>query len=724
MKDDDWDFQQKLLETYRMEAAEHLEEMTESLLQMERGTGENRDQSLELLYRATHSLKGAARAVGETAVEFGCQILETEVSGLRKSRRELGTADFDALQNAVSVIEALTKGTEGVLEVQVAEALQGLDSPREEDSDREARTATPTESPPAPPEPMEVSPPSEAAREYLDSRPGAELDSFREESQAPDTVRIRVDRLEQLMTSSQELRSVIQLTDRLASRVADLESNVRSLPSSDPGRLLATEVGQEAEVTARITRNIVNLVLREFGDVMIVPIGFLLRYYAAAARKLAREQGKFVEVVVNDGGVEIDKRIVDSIRNGLLHAVRNCVDHGIERPDERQTAGKESSGTITFSAIQQEAGMVKLTLSDDGAGVNLEKLRAHRRLQDESISDEKQLLQKVFEPDVSTRSQATMISGRGMGLAIVRENVEFIGGSVEMASQQGRGTTLTLRLPTHYARYRGLLVRESDHLFLFPTSSVLHVISRRDERVRSVRNTLSVVADESLVTVFRLAELLGLPVRKQAKAESEQILLIVAGDKRIAFLVDEVIQDIEMVVRPLGPHLAGLRHITGAAVLADGEVVPVINPHHLVTLTTRVDGVVVVRHKQKSSRPTVPHVLIVEDSVTSRMLLRSILDGAGYRTSVAKDGVEAWQLLETEQFDIVVSDVDMPRMNGFVLTHRIRQSEALGELPVILVTALSSDDQRKRGLESGADAYLTKGGFDQAELIHTIERLI
>ncbi|HEX9615407.1 MAG TPA: response regulator, partial [Bacteroidota bacterium] len=402
--------------------------------------------------------------------------------------------------------------------------------------------------------------------------------------------------------------------------------------------------------------------------------------------------------------------------------------------EERRIRGKSPRGTITILVSQKNGNKIEVVITDDGAGIDPAKIRttaAKQALLPESeaasLSDD-DALQLIFQSGVSTSPMVTDFSGRGLGLAIVREHVERLGGQVSVESSPPRGTTFDLILPLTLATFQGLLVRVGEHQFIIPSSSIARVTRIESKDVRTVENRETIVLDGEIVSLARLGDVLGF--QTSSKPESTEgfshVVIVEALKRRIAFVVNAVLQEQEVLVKSLGPQLPRVRNLAGATILGSGKVVPILNVADLIKSavlgTPAGQSRLIPPETKEVARQR--SVLVVEDSITARTLLRSILESAGYSVTTAIDGIDAMTQLRTAEFDIVVSDVDMPRMNGFDLTARIRADKKFSDLPVVLVTALESREDREHGVDVGANAYIVKRSFDQSNLLEVVKRLI
>jgi two-component system chemotaxis sensor kinase CheA len=313
-------------------------------------------------------------------------------------------------------------------------------------------------------------------------------------------------------------------------------------------------------------------------------------------------------------------------------------------------------------------------------------------------------------------------------MAIVREKVEKLGGLISIETTLHLGTTFRIFLPVTLATFRGVIVQAAGQKFVVPTTNVEQVVRITPDNIKTVENKTTIALDGRAISLVRLADVLELPQRDQEADNSKFIPVLLLGtvEKRIAFSIDKVLSEQEVLVKSLGKQLSRVRNIAGATVLGSGQVIPILNVPDLIKSAIQLAPIafktpLMTPEKVETAKKS---ILLVEDSVTSRMLLKGILESAGYTVKTAVDGVEAFTLLKTEMFHLVVSDIEMPRMNGFDLTSRIRSDQELADLPVILVTSLEAREHRERGIEVGANAYIVKSSFDQSNLLEITQRLI
>jgi two-component system chemotaxis sensor kinase CheA len=714
----DAQFDSRLASIFQAEAAEHVQRMQSCLTQLEGGPQGAVGKPMELLFRAAHSLKGAARAVGHDEVELVCHAAEGLLSGLQRGRLAWSPAIADSLHEVVAGLEkALTpRGAPPGALAALLPRLERLE--RAEGGEAPALAASATAAAPALPAPAAAS----AA-----TMPGAEQ-----------TVRIGVDRLGRLLYQVEELvgakllagHQVMQLDEAIASAAA---CRLRSGAAGD-----VTAAGwQEHEARLRGLRGAaareqrqlagaVDALLADVKKTLLLPVGSLRPFLVAAVRELTRSQGKEVDLRIAGDEIEMDRRLLENLREPLVHMVRNAISHGIETPQVRLAAGKPAKGVLEIVIAAKGGGRVEITVADDGAGVDTARLAEAARALQLPVPDEAdaaELLPLVFGHGVSTAHQLTRVSGRGIGLAIARETVERMGGTIAIRSVPGQGTTFTIALALSLATYRAVEVRSSGSSFLLPTARVERCVRFAAGDLRMVGSQQVVAVGEHDLPLVSLAGLLGLPASTVA-APRINCVVLAAGERRIAVAVDEIGGEQEVLGKPVDMSVTQSPLVTGAAVLAGGQPVAILNVPELVRSAVREGGRSLAAPIAVLARPRGCSVLVAEDSITSRTLLKNILELAGHRVEVAVDGADALDKLRSGGFDLVVSDVEMPRLDGIALTEAIRRDKALAHLPVVLVTSLASPADRERGAEAGANAYIVKSSFDQGNLLAAIAELV
>ncbi|HVB27663.1 MAG TPA: response regulator, partial [Mycobacteriales bacterium] len=460
----------------------------------------------------------------------------------------------------------------------------------------------------------------------------------------------------------------------------------------------------------------------------MVPVRRVVTAFPRLVRDVAAATGKEVRLVLIGEDVELDKQVLDGVADALKHLVINAVDHGCEPPEMRTAAGKPAQATVTVSA-RSAGGTVVLEVTDDGAGIDEAVVRsaavAAGLLPADSTLTGASLLQLLFAPALSTATAVTETSGRGVGLDVVKIAAEDLGGAVEVRTVAGAGTTFALTLPVTLGVLRCLIARVGGERYAVPVPGVVESISLKDAQVHTVAGAAVVVRHGTSLPLLDLGAALGVPGERAPRAA----IVVKYGERQVAWAVDVLDGELELVVKDLGPFLGRLPVITGATIDGDGTVMCLVD---LRELADRAAGAPAVSSAATAS-PTPAaeagagrraRVLVVEDSVGVRELERVILEGAGYDVVTAVDGLDGASRLRGDPADLVLSDVEMPGMDGFALTRTIRRTRGWEQVPVIIMTSRGDEADQREGLEAGASAYLLKGEFDQAQLVDAVRRLV
>ena len=475
--------------------------------------------------------------------------------------------------------------------------------------------------------------------------------------------------------------------------------------------------GEQLSLVAQVARD-------DLRDLRMVPASQVLEPLRRTVREVSARLNKEVTLELAGGDVRLDRRILDALKDPLLHLVRNAIDHGLESGAERRAVGKSETGKLTVR-VEPRGTRIAVVVEDDGAGLSPERVRstAVRRglLTSEAAAKltDMQAARLVFQPGFSTREQVTATSGRGVGLDVVQATAQRLQGSVDVDFRAGQGTRFTVDLPLTLAAALGLLVRTGTTVSAIPSDSVHRVLRLAPGDVGTVAGRVVARVDGEQLTFLSLAESIGLPRLPLAldSGKLQTAALLTVGEERVLFAIDEVVGQQEIVVRSLGRHVAGVRHLAGAAVLDDGRVVPVLNATELVRAARP-------ETRSAATQGTRPRILVCDDALTTRFAMKSLLEIAGYPVVTAADGEEAWGVLERSQVQLVVSDWQMPRLDGVGLARRIKSHPTLHRTPIILVTSLDSPEDRAAGLEAGADGYLVKREVERGKLLELVRQLL
>ncbi len=767
------DIERELLTTFQSELGDLLGVLNRGLLFLEKGPiGDEREQLLADLFRAAHSIKGGARAVKIGEIEKIAHRLEDVMGMIKRGELPVRPEVFDLLFRSVDTLKEamdaylagneLSRENREKLLADLEEIKKGAVSGREAElPEKSIRGVSP---PPARLDsPQGLSPSAASGTPPPVSPPPARTPA----TAAPVAETIRVatakvdnlmDRMGELMVARMrteqrlnEIRAAGQRVNRWQKNWSKVRGDYRLLKRQDRHRPEVTRLIDFLGVNGDNLKNFgteIQALLRQFVSdyrylalltddmhdeirkVRILPTATLFDLFPRMVRDLTREQVKDVNFQVEGADTEVDRQLLDIMKDPLTHLLRNAVDHGIESPDARDAAGKPREGTIRLRA-EQKGNTIVLTVSDDGHGIDLNAVRQAALAQGlltlreiEGMKDH-EILNLIYHSGLSTHQKITEISGRGIGLDVVRKNLERLQGMVEVNTAAGKGTTFTLTLPLTLVTSHVLLMGVADQIVSIPTTSVVRILKAKVEEIGSIEGKPAIHVSGRAISLFSLAQVLELPGSEVPFTAGLKIPIVVVGiaEKQVAFRIEDLYGTQEVVIRGMGGLFSRVRNVSGAAILGDGQVVMILNVADLVKSAQKGIGLtasIPVRIKEANRR----RVLVVDDSITTRTLEKNILENAGYQVMVAADGEEAWAILQSDSVDGIVADVNMPRMDGFVLTRKIKDHEKLKDRPVVLVTSLETPQDKIRGMEAGADAYIMKGTFDQGDLLATIDRLI
>ncbi|WP_036481856.1 hybrid sensor histidine kinase/response regulator [Myxosarcina sp. GI1] len=463
-------------------------------------------------------------------------------------------------------------------------------------------------------------------------------------------------------------------------------------------------------------------------NLRLLPLSTVFNIFNRMVRDLAKQQQKQIDFIVEGADTKADKQILEAIKDPLLHLIRNAIDHGIETPQERERKGKAPTATLRLQG-KRTGNSIVIEVSDDGRGLDLDSIKKtalrkgiHTEAELAAMSEER-VRSLIFASGFSTRTKVSELSGRGVGLDVVRANIEKLKGAIEVNSTRDRGCQFRISLNNSLATTSVIIVEVAQTAYAIPIEYVrtMRMVSRQD--IFTIEGSQAVSFEGQPISIFWLADILQLSTVEEIpttgiSSDDFACVIVQVGSNYLALVVDLVVERLDIVLKPQSKLVRNIRGILGATILDNGNVCMVLSPPGLIE-GLKNTSVAPKRIEQKSKK----QLLLVEDSIIIRTQMKRLLQGANYEVAIAVDGAEGFQKLQQGNFDAVVSDVEMPNMNGFELTTRIRQLEAYNELPIILVTTLASAEDKRRGAEAGANAYLTKGDFDQKLLLETLQRL-
>ncbi|MEG3906860.1 hybrid sensor histidine kinase/response regulator [Microcoleus sp. w2-18bC1] len=537
-----------------------------------------------------------------------------------------------------------------------------------------------------------------------------------------------------------QLQDYYQRTEERLERLGTLVNRLRNRVYEDTARLeLITEALESGIRTLRL-----------------LPLSTIFNLFPRTVRDLAKREGKEVALVIEGGETTADKRILEEMKDPLMHMLRNAIDHGIETVEERKKLGKPPVATLRIKGYNIASNII-IEVADDGRGLNLESIKqtAVKRnictLEQLVEMTENQVQSLIFTPGFSTKKFVTEVSGRGVGLDVVRTNVEALKGSIQVESLPGKGCTLRLQISTSLATANVLIVTVEDIPYGLPVEFVDTAQLVSQSEIFAIEGKETILSKGQPLSVAHLTDLLALNNRKgwqksrylrqetgseisiknqnyfrNSSSAKMPCIVLKVGEERLGLFVNALIDEQDVVMKPQSLLLKRVRNVSGATILGTGEVCMVLNPHDLIkSVRQQVSsrGVSGARSQlETASRKQV--ILLAEDSIATRTQEKRILEGAGYEVVTAVDGLDAFHKLKTRDFDAVISDIQMPNLDGLALTIKIREQKEYSELPIILVTSLASDEDKKRGADAGANAYIPKGTFNQDVLVETLKRLV
>lgn len=754
-----------LLQAFSEEAPDLLRKAEQALLDLEDAPDQDRQAPAEALKRALHSLKGSASAIGRDDLRDVCHAMEDLVlhmlqEGVQAFQLDLLHAGLQFLHEA-----AATPGERHAPEVTLA-LLKSTDS---------SAIAAQLSARAVAPKAMETVAEVPSTVDVVSAKNSVQKTNTTDAATGlSETIRVAVSKIDNLQSSVGELvairlqqdDSLLQLKElqlqmaELTSQWRLLGSDIRECRQFLPSRTAAkfdnkiSSFSGHIKQTERQLFHLAHQIGSQTGQlsllcdamdnglraVRMMPLAPFLESFRAVARDAARSLGKSVVLECDDKGIEIDRLVLEHIREPLLHLVRNSVGHGIEKSERRLAAGKPETGSIRLSA-ELRGDYVNIAISDDGAGFNRQKIlqKANAlgmaRTLDE-LTDE-HLIDIVCRPGFSTAAGVDTVSGRGIGMDVVSTMISELGGTVGLETFEGGGSCITLRVPTSLATTQGLILQIGNERYGVVLDLVERIVRTRLDSLAMVEGREVLFLDDNPIAITSLALMLNLSALiPQQRQRAYPIVILRAGTQRLALIVDDIPGEIPMIVKPLGPQFENIKAYAGGAILADGSVMPVLEARYLINSISGASSVSTGVQWQSdenndgdqqavdASFATQRAILVVDDSITTRTLERNILEAAGYRVLVATDGEEAADILRIEDgISLVVTDLEMPRMNGLELCRYIRSGQHKN-LPIIMVTSVGSEAEMKKGIAAGADAYIVKGNFQQDYFLSTVRRFV
>ena len=774
------DLQKRLFAAFVSEYQSILESIRAFVSRVEAGTEKIEGEPLNEAFRMAHTLKGSAHVVGFSTIVLMAHRLESLFAKVRDGKIKLGASELRVILSVLDMVEdivAASSANKTLPDVQPLvvnlENILGL-------------PASPAAAPAVPPEfiaatsgvatlthekpnlvpvrPMVVAP---VAESIVAATPAPAVQSSAQLPSDAETVRLSASHLDQLLGTAGELLSVIRGSRQVDAQIANvgghLDSIVREwelLRRSSAGLLqkmnqtpefarvaqfldfvgtelmpLTKQIQNAREASKQSEwdlRNLSEQLQEDVRKARIVPAETILGGFNKMVRDLANELGKPVDFRFHGLDVEADRVVLQALKDPLMHMLRNSIGHGIESKEQRIAQGKDPIGKI-FVRIVAAGGRMTITIEDDGQGLNEEKIRQRATAmnfisKDESRSAD-ELASYIFQPGFSTASEVSDISGRGMGMSVVAETIKRLQGNIKVRSEMGKRLTFVISVPIALANHRLILAQYLDQPYAIPSGNVESLRRVKKSNLVTVDGKLSIMVNEVPTPLLTLGLALGMnDTGVNLNDEIVSVVVVHSGGRYLALAVDSISDECEAIIKNLGKPFRKQKIFSGAVLQGDGNLALVLDPHYLIE-----QGQTSVRSghftlKESASSAAVKtrrlRVLVVDDSITTRTLEKGILESNGYHVSLAVDGIDALSKLQVEKFDLVISDCEMPRMDGFTLVSEIKKHPKFSKIPVIMVTSLEKDEDRERGLRLGANAYVLKQKFDQGDLLQTIKQVV
>lgn len=734
------------------ENRDRIQSLNQSILAFEKNPSSA--EVLKVILREVHTLKGTAKMMGfADIVTLSHKIEDIFVKvrdgGLQPTKR-LCDVVFKALDKLADMVEVKRKDTKSIIDIeaicsQIEAALRdgGSDGTKDELTQSEVDRVLSAVKQEQALEPEKAAPPAFSA-------------------EGMKTIRIGLDKVDTLynylveliiaqMTFRQRGDDVIKLNHN-AKQLKALKAEVHAdMSTQEPGdkksrddisrhhnveELLIKEIARYTECCETDMVKLDTIIEGIRQQVMFMrmqPISTIFDMAARIVRDLSTQFEKEVELVISGAGVELDNNIIEMLKDPLLHLLRNAIDHGLEEPAIRMSAGKKKTGTISLQA-KQEGGDVIIIIEDDGKGIDKELVKESAIRKGLLQPDEAQGLSDeaiygfIMKPGFSTSKIITDVSGRGVGMDVVKTVIDRLNGTLIIESNKGVGTRFILKLPATIALIKVLIIRVGEMTFAIPTSGIEQISHIFWKDVKTLEGRVSVFMTDQTVPIIDLVNAFNLRKEDEQKPETSPIIISHSGGRKTGFIVSEFLHEKEVVFREFKGYLKRPRYFSGVTTLGTGEVILILNMQELVRardlagIISKDETVQMVQTAKRGDRKLT--ILIAEDSLITAELEKNILENNGYEVDLAVDGMDATDKLYMGKYDLLVTDIDMPRMNGFELTAKVRTGKKYKDIPIIMVTAREKAEDKRRGIEVGADAYILKKEFDQGNLLNTIKKLI
>lgn len=705
----------RFIQRFIEEAADHLPRLRKGINALEQGQADQ--ELINELFRSAHTLKGSSRMLKLFPITALAHSTEELLSALRDGTQTTNAQVISLLNQATDGLEdMINQLTQGAAPESLPEADAALCQALEQAaSNRQPLPAGASEEVEPP---LEISAPLTEAPARSTTRASSNATA---DLRLSDTVRVRLDRLDDVIRLMGEVLSGHHHLHSLVVQASELSA---TLPADKQAPFNAFNRELKDSVLAHDT------LMSDLHDralqMRMLPLNVVFDPLSQMARELAHSLGKHVDCRVRGSEIELDRQMIDRLSDPLIHLLRNALDHGIESPHERQARGKPARGQLTLEAWQ-DGGWVVVEMHDDGAGICLEAVRqkalAKQLISEEALAalSEQETLDLIFLPGFSTKAMITDFSGRGVGMDVVKRTVvDELSGDIQLSSEPGNGARFTLRLPLSLAVMRVLLISVGGLTLGVTAPFVAELVKRSPKTFIDAAGQTTLILRNEFVPVIALADLLELPT-PHAQVPEALLLVVHQRHQKLALMVDALVDERDMVIKPLPVHLRHLPLVSGMITQGRNELISLLHVPALIERSRR--------STQRTAYETTPssqshRILVVDDSLNTREIEKDVLEAWGYQVTLAENGRDGLSKALAEPFDAVLTDIEMPIMDGFALTARLRESELYSHKPIIIITSREKEADRRRGIEVGADAYIVKGSFDQNNLVDTLKALL
>jgi two-component system chemotaxis sensor kinase CheA len=717
------------------EARDHVTRLGAGLDALERDASDR--ENINTLFRSAHTIKGSSRMLKLIPITDTAHQLEEVLGALREGSltytSEVGRLLYRGVDGLSALVQRLAEG--GELPAADAALCNAL------------ALAAKAESGPIPVAP--TSPPESGAEQEISSpktvAPAPSplpLSATELKLKASDTVRVKMNKLDELIKLMGE---VISSHARSHQRLLDIREiermDFKAADAAETDKIpLKTHLHRFA-LTLRDDVLAQELLMNELHSKALImrmlPLSIVFDPVGRMVRELADSIGKDVECIVSGSDIELDRQLIDKLSDPVLHLLRNAVDHGIETPAARQAAGKFERGRITLTA-RQDGGWVVIEIADNGGGIPIETIR-EKALRKGFIAEEKaetlseqEIIDLIFLPGFSTSPIITDISGRGVGMDVVKRCiVDDLQGTISVETRPGAGTAFALRLPLSLALMRVLLVEVGGIAFGFSAQYVAELLRVQQSEILNVAERRAVIIRNEFVTVMALEDMLRIPpqhIRSSPQSYKHKgllLLVVSVSNEKLALIIDNLLDECDKVIKPLPEHMRHLTLVSGMVTTGKNELVDILHAPALLEMAHHARGETLVHRDIDAGTESAPlRVLVVDDSINTREIEKDVLEAHGYRVTLAEDGLDGLRKAQLGEFDAVLTDVEMPHMDGFTLTERLRREDKYRDKPIIIITSRNKEEDRRRGILVGADAYIVKGDFDQSNLVDILRNLL